>query len=299
MYQVMTERFESDPDRVIDYASLDAWAAFRCATRLKQELKRVRTWAGNTLWDIFCWYEVPLTRILFEMERIGIRLDVDYLASTKPQIVQRRSEIEAAIAKIAGHIVNIDSPPQLVRLFFTELQLEPLEMTKGGENKAAQPSTSKTVLKSIASQGGVGGDVAQLVLEHRALGKMLGTYVHGLLGAVDDKGRVHTTFNQHVADTGRLSSSEPNLQNQIRSGSAFLNIRKAFIASPGCMLGVADYDQLEMYVLGHFSKDRGLIDAARSGRDIHAALTELIYGDHCGKRGQGTHTSTEVAEGAP
>jgi len=274
MYRIMMEAFDADPDRVVDYATLDAWGVLRCLRRLETELRQVTTWAGNTLWDIFCWYESPFTRVLFEMERNGIALDTDYLAAAEPRIQQRQVEIERLVARRAGHIVNLDSPMQLVQFLNTELGLDPIKMTKGGEGKSAQPSTDKSVLQAYAEAG---VQEAGWILEHRKLGKMLGTYVHGLQKRVDPNGRIHTTFNQHVADTARLSSTDPNLQNQVRSGSDYLDIRKAFVASAGCQLGVADYDQLEMYVLGHFSGDHGLLASARSGRDIHAALTELIY----------------------
>lgn len=276
MHEILTEAFEKDPDRVVDYASLDAWSVIRLFHRLKKHLKAIETWYGYTFWDVFLRFEVPMTRVLFEMERNGVLLDIEYLQQIRPQVVEKIDSTGARLNQIAGWAVNPNSGPQLAKLLFEDLECEPIEYTGGGKTGVKKPSTKKTVLKQLAAEG---VEAADLILEHRGLSKLIGTYIDGLIGRADDAGRVHTTFNQHVADTGRLSSSDPNLQNQTRSGSALFDIRKAFIPSPGYDMIVADYDQLEMYILGHYSGDQGLISAARSGRDIHTANVELVYGE--------------------
>jgi len=273
MYEILLERFESDPNRVIDYASLDAWAVFRLFYRLAGHLQLIETEYGDTLWDVFLRWEVPMTRVLFEMERRGILLDTNYLSEIRPGVQQKINEIGAKLNKIAGWEINPNSGPQLARLLFDQLEIEPIKKTSGGSTGVKKPSTQKSVLKQLRDEG---VEAADLILQHRGLSKLIGTYIDGLMARAVN-GRVHTTFNQHVADTARLSSSDPNLQNQTRSGSALFDIRKAFIATPGYKLIVADYDQLEMYVLGHFSGAEGLIEAAKSGRDIHTANVELVY----------------------
>lgn len=271
MHQILLEAYERDPTAVIDYASLDAWSVYRLYERLREQLEQITTWYGYSLFDVFTRFEMPFTRVLYAMERRGVLLDVDYLTTIEPLIVARMKEVGSELNQLAGFLVNPNSPPQLQKLFFERLRLDPVEKTKSGA-----PSTAKSVLKHFAAEG---VDAARLVLEYRGLSKLLGTYVHGLIGRADDFDRVHTTLNQHTADTGRLSSSNPNLQNQTRAGSALFDIRKAFVPTPGYTMLVLDYDQLEMYITGHFSGAPGLVQAAWDGKDIHTANVELVYGE--------------------
>lgn len=271
MHQILLEAYERDPVTVSDYASLDAWSVYRLYERLREQLEQVHTWYGYSLFDVFTRFEMPFTRVLYDMERRGVLLDLDYLTEIEPTVVAKMKEVGSELNQIAGFLVNPNSTPQLQKLFFENLGLDPIEKTKSGA-----PSTSKPVLKHFAAEG---VKAAKLVLEYRGLGKLLGTYVRGLINRADDNGRVHTTFNQHVADTGRLSSSDPNLQNQTRAGSALFDIRKSFIPSPGHTMLVADYDQLEMYITGHYSGAPGLVQAAWDGKDIHTANVELVYGE--------------------
>lgn len=275
MYEILVETFEKDPDRVVDYASMDAWATFRLFNRLKEHLEKIRTWDGHTLWDVFLWCEVPFTRVLYNMERRGTRLDVKYLKDMRPKIIEEINSIEKRLNKLSGSMINPNSNPQLAELFFKKLGLAPLKYTSGGASGERQASVDVHVLRHYAEEG---IEEAGLVLKHRELKKLLGTYVDGLLARKDAKDRIHTTFTQHVADTSRLSSRDPNLQNQPRPRDDF-DIRTSFIAGPGKKLIVADYDQLEMFILAHFSKDKGMIANIIAGKDIHTSNVELVWGE--------------------
>jgi len=277
LYEIELEAFEREYDRVVDYASFDAYGVLRLFHRLAEKLQQIPDRTGNgTLFDLFMLYEVPTTRTLFEMERAGIQLDVNYLQQAKPRIQQRQTEIERSINQTAGYFVNLNSGPQLAKLLFEDLGLPVVKNTPGGTTSAPRPSTDADVLDVLAEEG---NEVPRLIKEYRSLTKLVGTYIDGILSWVDDHGRVHTTFNQHVADTGRLSSSEPNLQNQLRSGTAaLLDIRRAFVAPPGTVLIGADYDQLELYILAHFSNAKSLVEAAIAGKDLHTANAAKVYG---------------------
>jgi len=275
MYEILTEAFSANPNTVIDYASMDAWAAFRLYEELESQLHDITTWQGHSLWQIFLWCEVPFTRVLYNMERNGTLLDEGYLKDMVPKIEKELDIIERQLNKVAGHPVKITSNPQLQQLFFKKMKLKPIKYTSGGRGGERNPSVDVSVLKHYAGEG---IEEAKLVLKHRELKKLLGTYVNGLLKRVDPHGRIHTMFTQHAVDTSRLSSRDPNLQNQPRPRKDF-DIRTAFIAPPGKKLLVADYDQLEMFLLAHFSRDQGMIQNILDGRDIHTANVELVWGE--------------------
>jgi len=271
LYHILTKMFQQNPDRVIDYASLDAWGVFRLFDRQRSQLKAIQTWRGYSLYDLFLFLEVPFTRVLYDMEQIGIRVNVEYLTEAEETISQRQADIEKKLNHKIGDFFNPASPPQVGAYLFEKLGLKPLKKTAGGA-----PSVDESVLTHYAAQG---VEVAELVLEHRKLGKLLGTYVRGLLTRMDADGRVHTTLNQHIADTGRLSSSDPNLQNVPVTSSFGFEIRNAFIASPGHKLIVNDYDQVEMFLLAHFSNDEGMLRNIWMGRDIHTSNVELVWNE--------------------
>lgn len=275
MYEILTEVYEQDPDRVVDYASMDAWAVLRLFHRLKEQLENVVTWAGRTLWDVFLWFEVPFTRVLYNMERRGIRLDTKYFNEMRPKIVEDIARTEKELNKLAGTVINPNSNPQISDLLFNKLKLQPIKFTSGGSSGEKRPSVDASVLQHYADEG---VEEAKLILKHRELGKLLGTYIDGLLERKDARDRIHTTFTQHVADTARLSSREPNLQNQPRPRDDF-DIRTGFVASPGKKLIVDDYEQLEMFLLAHFSKDKGMIRNIIAGKDIHTSNVELVWGE--------------------
>ena len=212
MYEILTEVYEQDPGRVVDYASMDAWAVLRLFHRLKENLEGIVTWAGHTLWDVFLKFEVPFTRVLYNMERRGIRLDIEYFNKMRPKIVDDIASTEKKLNRLAGTVINPNSNPQIADLLFNKLKLQPIKFTSGGSSGQKKPSVDSSVLQHYVDEG---IEEAKLILKHRELEKLLGTYVDGLLERKDAKDRIHTTFTQHVADTSRLSSREPNLRLEV------------------------------------------------------------------------------------
>jgi DNA polymerase-1 len=268
MYQILTEAYYQNPDRVIDYASMDAWATYRVYLALKAQLEGTTATNGMNFFDIFLNYEVPFTKVLYKMERRGIQIDVDYLKKSEVEMEENKKEIEKKLNHIVGDLFNPGSDDQVSELLFKDR--EPIKTTPGGK-----ASVDKSVLTYLIEEEG--NEIAQLILDYRGYDKLLGTYIHGILNRLDSNGRIHTTLNQHIVETGRLSSSNPNLQNQIRPKGADFEIRRAFIASKGYLLLVADYDQLEMYALAHECGDPGLLKNIFDGKDIHSGNVELVW----------------------
>ncbi|MCC7140690.1 MAG: DNA polymerase I [Candidatus Eisenbacteria bacterium] len=249
--------------RVAEYAAEDADAAFRLWGIFAERLDRVGL---SALWTEL---ECPLVPVLLRMERAGIKLDVDWLASLSVTMTTQLAVLQQEIWRDAGREFNIASPNQLAQVLFEELKLPKGRKTKTGY------STDSEVLEELAALH----PVPAKVLEHRSVAKLKGTYVDALPSLVDpNTGRLHTTYNQTVAATGRLSSIDPNLQNiPIRSAQG-REIRHAFVAAPGCRLICADYSQIELRIMAHLSDDPGLTEAFREGRDIHAATAERLFG---------------------
>jgi DNA polymerase-1 len=223
--------------------------------------------------DIYRAVELPLVPVLARMEERGIRIDVDLLASMSTTMGRQIEELEVKIYAAAGETFNINSPAQLGTILFEKLNYHPSKKTQ----KTKSFSTGVEVLKELASHGYA---VPQLILEHRELHKLRSTYVDALPQLVGADGRVHTSFNQAVAATGRLSSSDPNLQNiPIRTAQG-REIRRAFIAGEGHLLLAADYSQIELRVLAHITGDPDLIETFRRGADIHRATAARIFNVH-------------------
>lgn len=257
---------EHDKDKAVDYASLDAWATYSLFFVLKDKLKN----SYKDLWPYVDKLYSPFLRVLFGMERKGIKIDVDYLTSFEGPIKKQLQNIEMEFNKKAGVVVNLASPKQLRELFFGKLDYPVIKRTKKG-----QPSVDEEVLKIWA---GDGYELAQLMLDRRKLSTIEERYIRGLKKTVAPDGRIHTTYNIHITTTGRLSSTSPNLQNIPRRGEWGAIIRKAFRAEPGKKLICLDYSQVELRVLAHMANDENMIEVIKSGRDLHAAATELIFG---------------------
>ena len=275
LIEIMEVVWESDPKRVIEYASLDAWASLRLFHRLSEKLEKETAWTGQSLWDIYLDYELPFTRVLLDCESRGVQIDVPYLQSLKPKIRDEMDIVNRQLNKAAGQPTNPNSPKQLQELFFKKMGLKPLAYTAGGKSGDKKPSVAEGVLEKYAEEG---VHEAQLVLRFRKLSKILGTYVNGILDRLGPDGRLHGSLNQHVTDTSRLSSTDPNLQNLPRPAGDEFKIRQAFIAAPGMKFLSADYAQLEMYLMGHFSGDEGMLNNIRGGLDIHAGNAALVWG---------------------
>ncbi len=215
--------------------------------------------------------ELPLVPILSRMERTGVLVDVAMLRRQSGELALRMNEIEQAAYKVAEGPFNLGSPKQIQEILFERLQLPVLKKTPKG-----QPSTAEEVLQELALDG---YDLPRLILEHRGMAKLKSTYTDRLPEQVDRRsGRVHTSYQQAVAATGRLSSTDPNLQNIPVRTAEGRRIRQAFIAPPGCKLLAADYSQIELRIMAHLSGDEGLLKAFAAGEDIHRATAAEVFG---------------------
>jgi DNA polymerase-1 len=215
--------------------------------------------------------EMPLVPVLSRMERIGVRVDAEELNAQSRDLANRCAELEERAYAAAGHRFNMGSPKQIGAIFFDELKLPVVAKTPKGA-----PSTSEDVLEKLAEDG---YELPRLILEHRGLSKLRSTYTDKLPQQVNPKtGRVHTSYHQAVAATGRLSSSDPNLQNiPIRSEEG-RRIRRAFVPEPGQRMLAADYSQIELRIMAHLSGDERLLAAFAAGADIHRATAAEILG---------------------
>ena len=226
--------------------------------------------ADTSLWNLYQEVELPLSAILREMEQIGVRVDVPMLKQAEAKLNNELQTIEQQIYTSVGMTFNINSPKQVGEVLFDQLQLD----DKAKKSKTGQYSTSEEVLLALKPKHPVVG----LILEYRELKKLISTYISALPNYINPTtGKIHTTYNQTVTATGRLSSSNPNLQNlPIRSERGQL-IRQAVIPDDGCMFLSADYSQIELRLMAHFSQDPHLVQAFLSGQDIHAATAAKIF----------------------
>jgi DNA polymerase I len=255
-------------DELTAYAAEDADVTWRLYERLEREIGA----AGDALARLFREVEMPLVRVLAAMERAGVTLDVDLLRAYRSQLVARIDDLRTRVVEAAGCDFNVDSPKQLADVLFGRLALPVVKKTKTGF------STDAEVLETLAAQSE--HPLPPLLLEYRELTKLLGTYVDPLPTYVSPRtGRLHASFNQTGAATGRLSSSDPNIQNIPIRSDAGREIRRAFVArDEEHLLLAADYSQIELRFLAHFSEDEELVRAFREGLDIHAYVASQIYG---------------------
>ena len=257
------------PSDIRDYACEDADMALRLVPKLEAELKE----RGGE--RVFREIEMPLMPVLARMERWGVCLDTAALSETERLFSERLQTIEAEIYELAGHPFLISSPRQVGEVLFGELKLS----DKARRTKSGQYSTGEEVLQQLRSKH----PIVQCILDHRALKKLLNTYVEVLPKLISPRtGHIHTSFNQAVTATGRLSSSNPNLQNIPVRGEDGREIRKAFVPEPGCVFFSADYSQIELRIMANLSKDEHLISAFQQGADIHAATAARIFGKPLG-----------------
>ena len=226
--------------------------------------------ADSALWNLYQEVELPLYQVLREMERAGVRIDVDMLKQAEEQLSKELATLEQQVYAAAETTFNINSPKQVGEVLFDQLKLD----AKAKKSKTGQYSTSEEVLLALKPKHPVVG----MILEYRELKKLISTYISALPTYINaETGKIHTTYNQTVTATGRLSSSNPNLQNlPIRSERGQL-IRQAVIPDEGCMFLSADYSQIELRLMAHFSQDPHLVEAFRSGQDVHAATAAKIF----------------------
>ena len=244
--------------------------AYRKATL--KELKELfeKELHDTGLWDIFRQMEMPLMCVLARMEQTGVRIDEPGLAETSHHFTEEMMHLEEEIYRLAGQKFNIASPRQVGEILFDVLQLD----SKAKKTKTGQYVTGEEVLEGLRHKHEVVGKI----LEHRGLKKLLGTYIDALPKLVNaSTGHIHTTFNQTVTTTGRLSSSNPNLQNIPVRDAMGKEVRKAFIPDEGQLFFSADYSQIELRIMAHLSKDENLVQAFLCGEDIHAATAAKIF----------------------
>ena len=251
-------------DGLCDYAAEDADVTLKLKNVFEKELEK------NNLNQLFYDIEMPLMQVLSEMEYAGVRIDKGSLHQASESISSRIEIIEEEIYKMAGFEFNISSPKQVGEVIFDRLKI----IDKGKKTKTGQYSTSESVLESLAGKH----PIVDKILEYRGLKKLLSTYIDALPALVNPKtGKVHTSFNQTVTATGRLSSSNPNLQNIPIRDEEGREIRKAFTADENCRFLSADYSQIELRVMAHLSKDPNMVEAFNSDYDIHTATAAKIY----------------------
>ncbi len=255
---------EVSVQRATEYAGEDAEACLRLHSVLASRLADTRGLAS-----VYRDLEIPLVPVLSEIERTGVKVDVDLLRSQSRELLRRMEEVAEQAYAEAGGEFNLGSPKQIQEILYQRLGLPVLRRTPKG-----QPSTAEDVLEQMAAAY----PLPRLILEHRGLSKLRSTYTERLPERVDpDSGRVHTSYHQAVAATGRLSSSDPNLQNIPVRSEEGRRIRQAFIAEPGYVLLAADYSQIELRIMAHLSRDRGLLDAFAAGQDIHRATAAEVF----------------------
>ena len=253
-----------DPKEIVDYACEDADVTLRLYPILKEEMEKYE------VTSVFTDIEMPLLPVLARMERNGVRLDTAALEETGRNFTERMQQLEAEIYELAGHEFTITSPKQVGAVLFDELQIS----AKVKKTKTGQYSTSEEVLESLRDKH----PIVEKILQHRALKKLLSTYVEALPKLIHpETGHIHTSFNQAVTATGRLSSSNPNLQNIPVRGEDGREIRRAFVPEEGEVFFSADYSQIELRIMAHLSEDEHMVTDFNSGLDIHAATAARIF----------------------
>ena len=252
------------PTQVYEYAAEDADITLRLKNCLEPKLKE----AGVE--HLFYEIEMPLVRVLAEMEMNGVLIDTGSLKETSELFTQRLQQLEHRIYELAGEEFNIASPKQVGDILFGKLKI----IEKPKKTKTGQFVTNEETLQTLRHKH----EIVEKILEHRGLKKLVGTYVDALPKLINQRtGHIHTSFNQTITATGRLSSSDPNLQNIPIRGEDGKEIRKAFIPEPGCLFFSADYSQIELRVMAHLSEDEHMMEVFRKGKDLHAATAATIY----------------------
>jgi len=252
------------PEVVCDYAAEDADVTLRLKGKLEAELR------SEKLYDLFAGVEMPLVSVLAQMEQNGVSIDVDSLAETSKEFTTKMGEIEREVYQLAGMEFNISSPKQVGEVLFDKLRI----VEKAKKTKTGQYVTSEEVLLSLKGKH----VIVEKILDYRGYKKLLSTYIDSLPQLINPQtGHIHTSYNQAVTATGRLSSSNPNLQNIPVRDDNGKEVRKAFIPDKGCLFFSADYSQIELRIMAHLSGDPHMIAAFNTGYDIHAATASKIF----------------------
>ncbi|ADQ80333.1 DNA polymerase I [Paludibacter propionicigenes WB4] len=253
-----------DINKLCDYAAEDADVTFRLKQILEKELK------ADALENLFYEIEMPLMQVLATMEHTGVRIDSEALRQSSVILTDEMLKLEKEIHQLAGYEFNVSSPMQVGEILFDRLKLD----DKAKKTKTGQYSTSEDILEKLQSKHPIIGKI----LDYRGLKKLLSTYIDALPQLISPiTGKVHTSYNQTVAATGRLSSTNPNLQNIPIRDAQGKEIRKAFIPDADCLFFSADYSQIELRIMAHLSGDKNMLEAFNSGHDIHTATAAKIY----------------------
>lgn len=252
------------PQNIYEYACEDADVTLRLQNVLKPELAKAE------MENLFNYVEMPLVNVLVEMEENGVSIDTAALKETSELFTQRMNKYEEEVYKIAGEKFNLSSPKQVGEVLFDKMALDP----KAKKTKTGQYVTSEEVLAKLRNNN----PIVDLILKYRGMKKLISTYLDALPQLINPKtGKIHTSFNQTVTATGRLSSSNPNLQNIPVRGDDGKEIRKAFIPENGCEFFSADYSQIELRIMAHLSQDQHMLAAFNNNYDVHAATAAKIY----------------------
>lgn len=251
-------------EQIYPYAAEDADITLQLKNRLEKEL------ASGKMEKLFYEMEMPLTRVLANMEITGVNVDIAELKSSSDLLTRRLEELEQEIYQLAGTTFNVSSARQVGEILFDRLKID----EKAKKTKTGQYSTTEEILEKLRSRHPIVGKI----LDQRGIRKLLSTYINALPELINPKtGKIHTSFNQTITATGRLSSSNPNLQNIPIRDSEGREIRRAFVPDKGCLFFSADYSQIELRIMAHLSGDRHMIEAFHEGSDIHAATAAKIY----------------------
>ncbi|MDL2224407.1 DNA polymerase I [Bacteroidales bacterium OttesenSCG-928-M06] len=252
-------------EQLVEYACEDADIAFR----LKEIFEKIIE--EENFSDLFYKIEMPLVSVLADMEEAGVRLDISALKESSLVLTEHLSSIEKAIFDLVGREFNVSSPKMVGEILFDHLKI----VEKSKKTKSGQYTTNEDVLESLKSKH----PVVEKILEYRKVKKLLSTYIDALPSLISPlDGKVHTTYNQATTSTGRLSSTNPNLQNIPIKDNEGKEIRRAFIADEGSLFLSVDYSQIELRIMAHLSKDKNMMEAFHCGQDIHAATASKIYG---------------------
>ena len=252
------------PSEVYEYAAEDADVTLRLKNVLEPKLKELNL--EHLFWDI----EMPLVPVLANMEHTGVRIDTEALEKTSKKLTGRLDEIEHHIYELAGESFNIASPRQVGEILFGKMKI----VEKPKKTKTGQYVTSEEVLQQLRSKS----PIIDEILNYRGLKKLLGTYIDALPKLINPRtGHIHASFNQAITATGRLSSSDPNLQNIPVRDDDGKEIRRCFIPEENCLFFSADYSQIELRIMAHLSEDKNMVEAFREGSDIHAATAAKIW----------------------
>ena len=272
---------------LVDYAANDAYGTWHVFKKLDEELRKAMTWSlyGDTyhriktMRDYFYKTEMPFTRTLYICERNGMKVDKAYLEGLKPTILKELEEVRFHINSNAGMLLNPKSSDQLIEYFCTRNGIRPKKMTSGGKSGKKKPSIDEKFLEYVADEhlGTAVGKTAALVLEHNKIQKQFSTYIEKMPERLDQNDRVHMRLNQDVARTGRLSSSDPNMQNVTGGEKDRFKLRNAFISEKGYSLVVADYSALEMRLLAAGSQEQAMMDIFHRNWDIHMGNASLVF----------------------